>query len=393
MSTHASYSVLPSGATRHALDTRASLHEFVLSLADDEHRSPDAWRAICCALTPNDGQVFRDICGRHSLQIIDNIDRQLADLAQVRYPSPDDSAPRSSFPQTLIEQAGGTDAVGVWVAYPWDRRVVHLLAPSDYFDVITNRNQDKLTRQELALLRTKRVAVVGLSVGGESAITIAQEHLCGEIILADFDRLDLSNMNRLTAGCDELGVRKTSVVARRIARIDPFLAITVYPEGLQEENLDEMFTGLDLLVEECDSLPMKQRARREAITRRINIVYAADERGFLSVEPYAHAAQLDAFHGLCAEPQRARSEYTTAIDFWRGLCEWLGGWDGISERSRASLLRVGVTLCGYPQLASEARFAAGMVGHVARRLLLGDQLAPFRGQIDLDEILASASQR
>jgi hypothetical protein len=153
-----------------------------------------------------------------------------------------------------------------------------------------------------------------------------------------------------------------------------------------------MFAGLDLLVEECDSLPMKQRARREAIARRINIVYAADERGFLSVEPYAHAPQLEAFHGLCAEPQKARNEYATAIDFWRGLCEWLGGWAGISERSRASLLRVGDTLCGYPQLASEARFAAGMVGHVARRLLLGDPLAPFRGQIDLDEILARASQ-
>lgn len=382
---------LLSGATRHSLTPATHFYEFTLQLSDSEHRSPDAWRTLCCTLAPHEGDAFREICAHHRLRIVDSIDRQLADLAQIRFPQPNADAARTTFVADAIAAAGGRDSIGVWVAYPWDGKVVHLLAPADYFDVITNRNQNKLDRDELARLRTKRVAVVGLSVGGESAMTIAQEHLCGEIVLADFDRLDLSNMNRLTAGCDELGILKTSIVARRIARIDPFLSVTVYPAGLQEENLDEMFSGLDLLVEECDSLHMKQRARVEARARGINIVYAADERGFLSIEPYALAPDFPRFHGLCTDPQKPRSEYPTALDFWKDLCEWLGGWNGISERSRQSLLQVGDTLCGYPQLASEARFAAGLVGHVARRLLLGDALDPFIGQIDLDEILARAS--
>jgi hypothetical protein len=51
------------------------------------------------------------------------------------------------------------------------------------------------------------------------------------------------------------------------------------------------------------------------------------------------------------------------------------------------LERVGETLCGYPQLASEARFAAGQLGHVARRLLVGEHIAPYVGNMDLTELL------
>lgn len=115
---------------------------------------------------------------------------------------------------------------------------MHLLDRDEYFEVITNRNQNKITREEQQHLRTKRIVVMGLSVGGEVAVTVAQEHLCGEIVLADFDRLDLSNLNRLNAGCDELGLKKTTIAALRIARIDPYLKITVFDEGVTEATVD-----------------------------------------------------------------------------------------------------------------------------------------------------------
>jgi hypothetical protein len=74
----------------------------------------------------------------------------------------------------------------------------------------------------------------------------------------------------------------------------------------------------------------------------------------------------------------------------RALTEWMGGWESISERSRRSLVQIGTSTSGYPQLASEARYAAGQIGHVARRLLLGERLPPFIGHLDLAELLPSA---
>lgn len=72
----------------------------------------------------------------------------------------------------------------------------------------------------------------------------------------------------------------------------------------------------------------------------------------------------------------------------RDLAVWLGGWDLISERSRESLVRIGNDLAGYPQLASEARFAAGQLGNVARRLLLDEALPPSWQHLDLESLVS-----
>lgn len=364
------------------LDLRA----FAEALATPEVPPADAWRPLVVRLEAEERDAFASLCDGHVLTRLDPIDRQLADLAAVRLPAGSE-AERHAFVDGLVERSGGPEAFGNWVYLPWERKVVHLLEADDYFDVITDRNRDKLTREEQRLLRTKRVGVIGLSVGGEAAVTLAQEHLCGAIVLADFDRLDLSNLNRLGAGFDDLGQNKAILVARRVAKMDPYLDVTIHPGGVTLEDMDAFLDGLDLLVEECDGLAIKLEIRERARARGLNLVFAADERGFISVEPYGVHPELHPFHGRIAEPQGPRESYATPLDFMKDLTEWMGGWGQISDRSRRSLEKLGTELCGYPQLASEARYAAGQVGHVARRLLLGERMPPFFGHLDLDELL------
>ncbi len=341
-----------------------------------------AWQLWLLRLAPGESARLDALCRGHRITIVDSIDAQLADLALLRYPAPDADAARRRFADDLVAQHGGATYYGNWVFFPWESKIVHVLAREDYFDVVTSRNQDKITREEQEYLRTRRVGVVGLSVGAEIAVTVAQEHLCGQIVLADFDRLELSNLNRINAGVDELGENKAHLIARRIAKIDPYLDVVVYDEGISQSNAAQFLDGLHLLVEECDSLEMKYHLRALARERRLNVVYAADERGLLSVEPFAHAPDLLPFHGR-VDRQPPRETFPTPKAFMRALTEWLGGWDQISERSRRSVGRVGTALCGYPQLASEPRLAAGQVGHVARRLLLGEQLAPLFAHLDV----------
>ena len=57
------------------------------------------------------------------------------------------------------------DTFGVWVHYPWSGRLVRLLPEDAFVEVRTNRNREKITREETAALRTKTVGIVGLSVG------------------------------------------------------------------------------------------------------------------------------------------------------------------------------------------------------------------------------------
>ena len=253
-------------------------------------------------LKPGAGERFFAFCRERRIAVVDSIDRQLADLAAVRLPSGDARARRDSFIEEAVAAGGGRASYGTWVYFPWEAKVVHLLDADVYFDVITNRNQDKITKEEQRKLRGKRVGVVGLSVGGEAAVAVAQEHLCGHIVLADFDRLDLSNLNRLHAGCDELGLPKTTIAARRIVKIDPYLKVTVFGDGVTAGNAGQFLDGLDLLIEECDDPQIKHGVRLLAKARGINVLYAADERGFFSVEPYRDFPGLRPFHGRVERP-------------------------------------------------------------------------------------------
>lgn len=366
---------------------RLSLDDFAAALlTTDAYKS---WHARLVILDWPAGLAdLRGLCSTNHIHLVDAISAQLADLAMARFPSSDAAEQRRAFAEDRLRDTGDAARYGCWAWFPWLRSIVHVLPPDEYLEVITNRNQDKLTHEEQQRLRDKRVGVVGLSVGGEAAVTIAQEHLCGHIVLADFDGLDLSNLNRLGAGVDELGVNKAVIVARRIARIDPYLAMTLYQDGVTEANAREVLRGLDLLVEECDALPLKLSMRELAREQRLDVIFAGDERGFLSVEPYRSHPALPPFHGLVRHAPRPRASYATPLAFMRDLTVWLGGWDLLSERSRESLVRIGNDLAGYPQLASEARFAAGQLGNVARRLLLGEALAPSWQHLDLERLVS-----
>jgi len=343
------------------------------------------WRPLLVELASGEVDSFAAVCGGVGIAVVDTIDDQLDELALVRHPATGAADARRTFLETLLAEHGGAAHYGTWVFFPWERKVVHVLARDDFFDVVTSRNQDKITREEQLLLRTKSVGVVGLSVGAEIAVTVAQEHLCGRIVLADFDSLELSNLNRLGGGIDDLCVNKAHLAARRVAKIDPYLEVSVCPEGISRENANGYVGDLDLLIDECDDMVMKYYLREFARERGMNMIYAADERGLLSIEPYGFVPDLQLFHGRVTGPPSPRESFASPKAFMRALTDWLGGWEQISERSRLSLERVGETLCGYPQLASEPRFAAGQVAYVVRRLLLGEPLPPFFKHLDIAE--------
>src|SRR5690606_20421554 len=96
--------------------------------------------------------------------------------------------------------------------------------------------------EEQNILLSKKIGIIGLSVGQSVAISLAMERSFGELRIADFDTLDLSNMNRIRTGLFNLGIKKSWMVAREIAEIDPFLKVTVYEEGITDENIDDFFT-------------------------------------------------------------------------------------------------------------------------------------------------------
>lgn len=328
-----------------------------------------------------------------TVHVVDTYAAQLDGLLRAR-------SPRRKW--TAAELAGARDdylagrpleAAGVWVYYPWRRSLVHLLGESEFIELRTSRNQHKITRDEQRFLSQRRVGIIGLSVGAHVAMVLALERSCGELRLADFDVLELSNLNRLHEGVVNLGVKKTVLAARRIAELDPFLKVTCFHDGLDAENLEEFFRGggdLDLLVDECDDFAMKISCRERARQLGIAVVMEANDRATLDIERFDRDPARPLLHGLLAGLDTGKvASLKTNEDKVPYLLPMVGE-TTMSDKLRASLLEIGESIETWPQLASDVALGAGLVANVVRRIALDQLTDSGRYFVDLEELVRDA---
>lgn len=321
--------------------------------------------------------------------VVDQIESQVTDLIKAETPSKTFSQEELSKKVKEFFQEVDHETFGMWVYYPWKNHIVHVLPENDFIRIRTIRNNYKITPQEHELLAGKKVGIVGLSVGQSIALAMALERSCGEMRLADFDTLELSNLNRLKAGVTSLGLEKVVIASREISEIDPYLNLSLFREGVTEENIDEFFTAngkLDLVVDECDSLDMKILLREKAKAYGVPVLMDTSDRGMLDVERFDIEPDRPIFHGLMGNIDlNSLKNLTTQQKVGIGLK--ITGTDTLSPRMKASLLEVGQTISSWPQLASAVFLGGASVAHVGRRLLLGDPVKSGRYYVDLDEIV------
>jgi molybdopterin/thiamine biosynthesis adenylyltransferase len=319
-------------------------------------------------------EVLRVLRADPSLQIIDRFEEQRNQLAEIK-PTPS----RKLF-----------DEGQRWVYYPWRRAIVRLLGPRAFSSVRLDRNHNKVTREEQARLRTLSIGVVGVSAGHSIAHILAMEGLVGELRLADFDTIELSNLNRIPASVLDLGVNKAIVAARRIAEIDPYLRVVITPEGIRDDNIDSFLDGLDLVIEECDSLDMKFLVREAARAKGIPVIMETSDRGVLDVERFDLEPERPIFHGLLGDMDSSKLAGLTLAQKSPFVLRMLGATE-VSSRGAATLFELGQTVTGWPQLASEVTLGAVTTAAAVRRFGLEGNLPSGRIRFDVEQILSGLS--
>jgi molybdopterin/thiamine biosynthesis adenylyltransferase len=316
---------------------------------------------------PADEAVLQRLRADPGVEFIDHRDAQLANLRSLR-PLPD---------AELVAESCR------WAYYPWRRTVVAVLGPRGFRAVRLDRNRNHITTQEQDRLGARSIGVAGLSVGHIIAHTLATQGLCGRLRLADFDRLELSNLNRVPATVFDLGVNKAYVAARRIAELDPYLPVEVFDSGLSFDTVDHFVEGLDILVEECDSLEMKAAVRLAARARGIPVLMATSDRGLIDVERFDNEPQRPILHGLLSEEDLALLPGMSNREKVRHLLRHLEA-EQMSPRGAASLLEIDRSLSTWPQLASDVVLGASVIAEAVRRIGLDEELRSGRTRIDID---------
>ena len=96
------------------------------------------------------------------------------------------------------------------------------------------------------------VAVCGLGgLGSNVAIALARAGI-GKLILIDFDRVDVTNLNRQQYKASQLGMNKTEALAQNLREINPFIRLETHAVRISEENAQELLQEADVVCEAFD---------------------------------------------------------------------------------------------------------------------------------------------
>jgi molybdopterin/thiamine biosynthesis adenylyltransferase len=327
------------------------------------------------AADPTENAVLEQLRTDPAIEFIDHREEQFEELRSLR-PPPD--------PELVAEPCR-------WAYYPWRRAVVAVLGPRAFRAVRLDRNRNMITTEEQARLGSLRIGVAGLSVGHVIAHTLAAQGMCGELRLADFDRIALSNLNRVPATVLDLGLNKAEVAARRIAELDPYFLVGVLDVGLTVDTIDEFLDGLDVLVEECDSLDIKVSLRQGARARRIPVLMATSDRGLLDVERFDLQPHRPILHGLLGDVDFSRLSGMSSREKVPHMLRFLEA-EQLSPRILASAVEIDRTLSTWPQVSGDVVLGATAIAEAVRRIGLGEDLRSGRTRIDVDRALKQLNE-
>ena len=112
--------------------------------------------------------------------------------------------------------------------------------------------RDRVERHTAAYqekLDAGHVAIAGLGgLGSNVAFALARLGV-GHLHLIDFDRVDLTNLNRQQYLLRHVGMYKTDALKEQLLQINPYLDITTDCVKVTSENLKTLFADADIICE------------------------------------------------------------------------------------------------------------------------------------------------
>lgn len=129
-------------------------------------------------------------------------------------------------------------------------------------------------KDNLELLKHKRVVIFGLGGVGSYALEAIARSGVGTLIICDFDHVDITNINRqLVAKESTIGMLKTDVAKTALKDINPNINILIYPTKADIVLIEEILNlEPDFVVDAIDDISAKVELIKIAIKKDIPIV-------------------------------------------------------------------------------------------------------------------------
>ena len=141
---------------------------------------------------------------------------------------------------------------------------------NEYLD----RSEQLLGKEKIASLMDKTIVVIGVGgVGGTALESLARSGF-KKFVLIDFDKVDITNLNRqiLFTNAD-VGKEKVSVAKEHLLKINPEFQIRTINAKIGETNFEDLNLGsVDFIVDAIDSVDGKLLIYEYAFKNRIPFI-------------------------------------------------------------------------------------------------------------------------
>jgi len=125
-------------------------------------------------------------------------------------------------------------------------------------------------------LKNAKVLVAGAGGLGSPVSTYLAIAGVGKIILADFDSVDPSNLNRqFLHHQKDIGRLKVESAKEKLLSMNPDIEVETIAEMLTESNLETLVPECDVIVDALDNLETRHMLNRLVIKRRIPLIHGA----------------------------------------------------------------------------------------------------------------------
>ncbi|HEY8474048.1 MAG TPA: adenylyltransferase/sulfurtransferase MoeZ [Natronosporangium sp.] len=115
-------------------------------------------------------------------------------------------------------------------------------------------------------LKNARVLVVGAGGLGSPALMYLAAAGIGTLGIIDFDTVDESNLQRqVIHGQSDIGRPKAESAAASIREINPYVNVVIHNTSLDRDNVMEIFSGYDLIVDGTDNFATRYMVNDAAV--------------------------------------------------------------------------------------------------------------------------------
>jgi molybdopterin/thiamine biosynthesis adenylyltransferase/rhodanese-related sulfurtransferase len=189
---------------------------------------------------------------------------------------------RSALAARSLQELGYTDAASLAGGFGrWKEQGGPVVVPR----VLTATQRERYSRHLLvpevgeagqaALLDAKVLLVGAGGLGSPAGLYLAAAGV-GTIGVADFDRVDLSNLQRqVLHTTDRVGTPKTESAAVALRALNPDVAVVRHDERLEAANVLDILAPYSVIVDGCDNFATKYLVNDAAVLSGKTVVYGS----------------------------------------------------------------------------------------------------------------------